>query len=564
MWCRLFLLLCLPLLLPADDRWIALKSGPFEVLSDAGDRAAREKLNYLEQFRETLRVIAGKQEMRQVWPIHVLVFKNASQIPAGGAAVAFALGRDARMAAVTESAPFPRESLKKLARILLYENTTRLPQAVEEGLIELVSTLEVNGTHLTLGAPVPQAERSRGWVMMHLLTVSPEYAGRTRVMISNLEQSGDFEAACHNAFEKSAAQINQETDAYSKAGNFATTSISARALSMVKDFKLVPLEPEDSKIAIGDLLLAGGSAQARTEYGSLHGPKSAEGLGLIALKDHKDKDARQALQGAVDSGTDSARAWLELGRLEPDPVKARVELKKAGELNPNWAEPYLRLAELEKDNLDQRATLLKKAASLDARNIDYWQTLARTLVAAKNFPEAQKAWAGAERAAANDEERARIHQVRLDEDQERMDYEASERKRIAEERERDIQRVKAQSDAAVRAAEEEARKRMNPDGAAPPKPTAWMEVPKTGPSVEGMFERLDCSAGQARLVVRTNDGKTVQLLVADPSQIVLGDGGERAFGCGVQKPPRRVVVQYTAKPDSKRQTAGEVTVIEFR
>ena len=73
-----------------------------------------------------------------------------------------------------------------------------------------------------------------------------------------------------------------------------------------------------------------------------------------------------------------------------------------------------------------------------------------------------------------------------------MDYEAAERKRIAEERERDIQRVKAQSDAAVRAAEDEARKKMNPDGAAPPKPMAWMEAQKGGLSVEGMFERLDC------------------------------------------------------------------------
>ena len=534
------------------------------VLSEAGDRAAREKLMYLEQFRETLRLITGKQEMRQVWPIHVLVFKNANQIPAGGAAVAFALGRDARMAAVTESGAFPRESLKELARILLYENTTRLPQAVEEGLIELVSTLEVNGPRITLGAPVPMNERSRGWAMMHLLTVSPDYAGRTRVMISNLEQSADFEAACRNGFEKSAAQINQETDAYLKAGNFATTTVSGRALSMVRDFKAAQLESDDFKIAAGDLLLAGGSAQARSAYGSLRGPKSAEGLGLLALKEHKDNDARQALQGAVESASESARAWSELGRLEPDPVKARADFKKASELNPNWAAPYAGLADLEKDNLEQRAAQLKKAATLDARNIDYWQALARTLVAAKNFPEAQKAWAGAERAAANDEERARIHQVRLDEDRERADYEAAEKKRVAEERERDIQRVKSQSEAAVRAAEEEARKKMNPGGVEPPKPMGWMEADKQGPSVEGMFERLDCMGTQARLLVRTYDGKTVQLLVGDPSKIALGGSGEQAFGCGVQKPARRVVIQYTAKQDSKLQTTGEVTVIEFR
>ncbi len=378
-------------MLPAEDHWIALKSGPFEVFSSAGERPAREKLMYLEQFRETLRVITGKPDMRLVWPVRVLVYKNANQIPVG-TAQAFGLGRDARMAAIAESGGFPRDGLTELARIILYENTNRLPQPVEDGLIELVSTLAVDGPRITLGEPVPQAERSQGWAMMHLLTVSPDYAGRTRVMISNLEQSADFEAACRNAFEKNAAQIKQQADEYLKAGSFGTTSISGRALSMTRDFKPVSLDSEDGKIAVADLLLATGSAQAKAAYGSLHGPQSAEGLGLIELKEHKDAEARQALQGAVDSGTDGARAWLELGRLETDPMKARADLKKAGELNPNWAEPYVRLAELEKGNLAQRAAMLKKAANLDLRNIDTWQSLARTETSANNFADAQKAW----------------------------------------------------------------------------------------------------------------------------------------------------------------------------
>ena len=37
-------------------------------------------------------------------------------------------------------------------------------------------------------------------------------------------------------FEKSAAQINQQADEYLKAGNFATTSISGRAIRR-RDFK---------------------------------------------------------------------------------------------------------------------------------------------------------------------------------------------------------------------------------------------------------------------------------------------------------------------------------------
>jgi cytochrome c-type biogenesis protein CcmH/NrfG len=563
---RLFLLLLLPALLPsalpAEDHWIALKSGPFEVYSAVGERPAREKLMYLEQFRETLRVITGKAEMRLVWPVRVLIFKSAAEIPA--APKQWKLGRDARMAAFTESGEFSRDSLKELARLLLYENTNRLPPSVEQGLIALVSTVQIDGPKITLGAPVPEAERSPGWALMQLVTVNPEYAGRTRVMISNLEQSVDFEAACHNAFEKSAAQIQQQADANLKSGNFATASISGRALSMTRDFKPVQLGAEDVRIAQADLLLASGHVpEAAAAYKALHGPEASEGIALMELDDQKDKEARAALQDAIDSHSKSARAWLELGRMGSD----EDQLKKASELNPRWAEPYFQLAELnpaiDKANLEQRATLLKKAANLDPRNSEYWTALAKTDIAAKDFAEAQKAWAGAERAAANDEDRERIHKIRSQVEEKRFDYEAAERKRIKDEAEADLQRVKAQSEAEIHAAEAAARKKMNPNGAVPPKPEALYEEPAAGVSVEGLIQRLDCLDQRARLVIQTPDGKTMQLLMADPSQITLGGGGEKTFSCGAQKQARSATIHYNAKPDAKLHTEGVVIAIEF-
>jgi hypothetical protein len=546
----------------ADDHWEAVKSGPFEVYTNGSDKFAREKLMYLEQFRETVRVLTGKDEIRLVWPVRVVVFKNAKQMPP--ARIAFALGRDARMLAVTENSPFSRDSLKELARILLYENTNRLPQTVEDGLIELLSTLEVNGTHITLGTPVPESERSHAWAFMQLVTTNPDYAGRSRVMISNLEQSGDFDAACHNAFEKRPAQLNQQADESLKNGNFGTTSVSARALSLTRDLKQEQLDPDAGKVAIADLLLASGAPQASGAYNELHGAAAAEGLGLLALKDHKDNEARRLFESAIQSNSDNARAWLEAGRLETDAAKARADLKKAADLNPNWPEPYFRMAEVEKDNLEQRAALLKKAATFEPRNIEYWQLLARTDIAAKNFPDAQKAWAGAERAAANDEERVRIHQVRLQVEQERADFEAAERKRIAEEREADIQRVKAQSYAAIHAAEAQADKKLNPNGEAPPKPVGWYEETHGNANVEGLLQRFDCVGKQPRLVIQTADGKDLLLLVRDPSQLVIVGSGEKTVGCGVQKPAQKVLVEYIAKPDARQRLAGEAVSIEFR
>lgn len=557
---RLFLLAGLALSLYAEDHWIAVKSGPFEVFTTGSERAAREKLMYLEQFRETLRVITDKQDVRSVWPIRVVVFKSAPPAMASH----FALGRDARMEPVAESGTFSRDGLKTLAQILLHDNSSGLPASIEEALAGLLSTLEVNGTRVMLGAPVPPAERSHAWALLQLVTTAPQYAGRSRVMFSNLEQSGDFEAACRNAFEKSASQMNQEADAYLKTGNFSTAPVSGRALSMTRDLKLDQLDRDDGPIAMADVLLAAGSAQAESAYLALHGPRPAEGLGLLALRSQKKNDAQRLLQSAVDGGSDSARAWLEAGRLQPDQSKAKSEYQKAAALNPLWGEPYVQMAELEKENPQQRAADLKKAAALDPHNIDDWQALARAETAAKNFPEAQKAWAGAERAAANDEERARIHQVRLQLDQEQADFEASERKRIADEKEQDLARVKAQSEAAIHAAEEEARKKLNPDGAAPPTNAVWMEEMKGNASTDGLFIRLDCLGKQARMVVKMADGKLVQLLIRDPTQIVLSGGGEKTMGCGAQPHTPRVHVEYEGKPDAKLHTTGDVTTIEFR
>jgi hypothetical protein len=154
--------------------------------------------------------------------------------------------------------------------------------------------------------------------------------------------------------------------------------------------------------------------------------------------------------------------------------------------------------------------------------------------------------------------------VRLQSDKERADFEIAERKRIAEEHEREQQRVKAMSDSAIREAEQSARKRLNADGAAPPKAEGWWEDMQSDSKVEGLFQRLDCLGRQARLVIQTADGKTMQFAVGDPSKIVITGGGEKTLSCGAQRPAHKVLIQYLKKPDAKLRTTGEATSIEFR
>jgi len=554
----LFVALLLSSALPAEDRWIIVKSGPFEVYSAAGEKPARERLNDLEQFREGFANTIGKKDLKLVWPLRLLIYKKQAPVPAGQ----IAMGRDAYLAALPENSGVPAEMQKQLARLLLDQNTNRLPESIENGLIALFSTLQTSGTHITLGTPVAVSERTRDWARMHLLTVDPSYSGRTRVMISNLEQSGDLDAADHNAFEKTPAQVEKQLDEYMKTGQYGTTTVSGRALNPLHDFHVQPLESDASGLAHADLLLAANQlAQARTEYMALHGAEPAEGLGLIALKEGNKEQARRLFASAAESAGKSAGLWLNLALLEPDAAKSRADLHKAAELNPEWAEPWRQLANFD-SNPAQKIADLKQATKLDRRNIEYWQELARVATAANQFADAAKAWSGAERAAANEQDRERIRATRLKIEGERADFEAAEKKRLAEEQAHEIDRVKQQNLAEIHAAEDAARKQMNPNGAPIPTATVWMDELNGSGKVDGVLQRFDCLGRLARLVIQADDGKTTQLAVRDPAKIGLS-GGDKMMSCGVQKPARRVSVQYIAQPDKRLGTVGDATIIEL-
>ena len=58
------------------------------------------------------------------------------------------------------------------------------------------------------------------------------------------------------------------------------------------------------------------------------------------------------------------------------------------------------------------------------------------------------------------------------------------------------------------------------------------------------------------------EGKSLKLLIADPSKVFLS-GGEQALACGAQK-PRAVSIEYWAKPNARLGTAGDVATIDFQ
>ncbi|MBZ5595638.1 MAG: hypothetical protein LAP39_25645 [Acidobacteriia bacterium] len=558
---RLFLLSLLPLILSAQSHWTELRSGPFEIYLEGGSKHARETLGWFDQFRYVLGYMLGKQDLETARPIRILYFKNAQERDTYPSIPAVIDGRDRWYVLLSSDARIPHEVFRECARLLLENNSGRMPAPIEHGIAGVLSTIQVNGTHVTLGAPPPANERNRDWARMQLFVTNPDYYAKLRILLFNLQKGVDEDAAYGNAFGIARAEIEKELDQHMAGGNFQTAAVDGRALDVQRDYKDEKLLlPAEVQLALADLLL---DNRSRTAYQAMIEQKenvaaAYEGLAILALGDKQQDEARRDFAEAISAGTPSPRSYLEYARLEQDNAKAIAALEKAVKLNPKLAETYALIGRRQTDNI-KRIQYLEKAAQLEPRNATRWEEMAKACLNEQAYDKAAQAWRNAEQAATTPEERARMEAGRQTIEQQRLDAEEAERRRLAAEHERDIQKLKVQALADLRAAEAKANAGK---GAAPEKVEPWWEGPKPNGHASGNLKQVDCLGRQIRLVVETDDHKLTNLLVPDPSSLAILGGSDEKLACGVQK-PRRIVVEYFAKRNAKTATVGEVATIQF-
>ena len=548
--------LLLAVRLPAADTWVKYLSGPYEVYTDAGSRLGRETLVRFEEFREAAGQLLGDTDLKTHQPVRILVFKNPGEWGPQGKLI---VGRDRYAIVLGEKAVISPDLYRELTRLFLRENTSQMPPKFEHGLVEFLSTFESNGVRITEGAPPPNPDLD--WARIHLLAVDQQFYGKIRVLLYNLRQGVDEDAAYRNSVNKSPAEVETLAKSHLAGGNFQTNTFSGRAMAPT-DFQERMVSDNDARLARADLL---NGAPSAGEYRKLlnDGVKMAEaneGLGLLALADHKPDDARGYFQAAIKAGTPSARCYIEYAKLERDNAKATDALLHAAGINPKLEEPFVLLAQRDTDPA-KRTAHWKAATERNPRNPANWKALAECYLADHDFANAAKAWRGGEQAATDPAVRAEMHTGRMKIEEQRLDFEADERRRKAEEEARELDRLKAEARAEVHALEAKA------NGGAPgtdTKAIPWWDGPQPGGAIKGMLRQVDCLANkQVRLVVEGADKKLVKLLVPDLYKIAIHGGGVETLSCGAMK-PRPVAVQYYPKNDARSATAGEVAMIEFQ
>lgn len=609
--------------------WREIRSGPYLVFSDDSDDsddAARDAVNHLEQFRHALGQAFGRAELESVWPITVVVQKNA--------APSFAFGRDGWYATWPARSVPPPEFFKQLGQQFLNDNLKgRMPQGFEAALVAAYSTLAVDGIRLTFGAPPAPPDRTLQWAMIHMLTTNPDTSGRMRVLLSNLANGADADASFRNAFQKPQSELEAQARTYLAAGNFGTARVNSRPLDTRK-LTIREALPSRLRALPGDLLLAQGKAKeaaAAYQKGLNERPSAIlqEGYGLSLLELNDKAAAKTALIAAVsDAEARPARTYLELARLDPqfmpaapvrkpaaakqastaapkpaskkpsreeeeapltavtqvdagtlrigapkvekpqpepepeeaapaEPEKQRSLVERAAEANPKWADPYIYGAELEPGPI-RRAALLAKACELLPRRVDLWQRLAEAQTEAKQYEDATKSWLAAERAASSPEERDRIIAARRESDAARLDAAAAARKRELDEKAAEVERLRLENEARIRAAEAKANAEL---GEYKGKVEQWWDGPKTE-AVTGTLTRIDCAKGAATLHLRTASGDTVRFAVPDVGKLALIGGTTPTIACGVQNPPRAAKVEHL--PATSKTATPVAVIVEFR
>jgi hypothetical protein len=552
---RAVLLLCLTTPLLRADSWVKFTRGPFEVLSEAGAKPGRETMVRLEQFRHSLGQVLGEADLQTPLPVRVFVFKSAR---GWTTPTPLSEGRDRYSIVLDEKTPVSPDVFRALTRLFLQSNSAQMPLPFERGLIEFFSTFDVKGIRITAGTP--PAKPDLDWARIHLLMTDPDYFGKLRVLLYNLRRGVTDDPAYRNAFNKSAAEVEAAAQRHFAAGKFETTSLPSAPMSP-NDFPERPISDTDVRLARADLLAGTQSADEYRKLLAAHEKvaEAEEGLGLLALRAGNKDEARRNFADAVSANSTSARAYIEYAKLEPDNTKAADALRKAAGINPKLDEPLALLAARDTDPR-MRIAHWKAAAERNPRNPAYWKALAEANLAQNNYTEAAKAWRAGEQAALDPKVREEMRAARMAVEAQRLDYEEAERKRDAEEKAREIEKLKTEAREQLHKAEEKfSESKARPAGQVVP----WWDGPKPGGSVSGALKQVDCLGKQARLIIEGPDKKTLRLLVADPSKVVYSGEGEVTLGCGAQK-PRQVKIEYVPKANPKLGTAGEVATIEFQ
>ena len=557
------------------EQWVRFSTPHVEVLTDAGAGKGREVLRRFEQIRQVLLKTTNAQP-KSGPPLRIFVFRTEQEFgeykdPRRKSMAGFYQpGRDRDYIAMQNTgAEIYRIVFHEYVHVVMRHTGTPVPLWLNEGTAELFSTVETTNSQIRLGEVIPahilalRHEKlidlpilmavdhesplyneqnkvgifyAESWALVHMLNMNPAYSqGRKKFLELALTGTSPAQALAE-AYSKSTEQVLRDLHDYVNGNRFMVTVLKADPLEAIDQLVPDELPVDESGLALADLLINLGKARdadpklskLAQDHPTVAGIE--EGLGDIALAEHRNGEALAHYQRAIDLGSSNARIYFEKADLartnQADLTQTLRDLRKAVKINPDFwqARHLLGYLYLRGHQYPEAIEQLRAAAHQQPRNVNVWQNLALAMF------------------YAGDKDKALV---------------AAKQGRIVATKPNEIDSIEATL-REIQAPPTEFVNRPNQEV-----PAGWRNR-QGNRRVEGKLVELECLEVAAVFHVVTATEK-LALYVDNPRKVVLTNapGNTVQLTCGTF-PPRNVVIEYIAMPDAGKKTAGEITALEFR
>jgi Flp pilus assembly protein TadD len=567
--------------LSAESRWIRMKSPNFEVYSSDSERDTRETVREFEQVRSFFIQSLGNSDITPL-PVKIIVFSSrkefepyrinefASAYYKGGGEVDYIVLSSAG------SEAFPT-AIHEFVHLLVRHSGMKLPPWLNEGIAELYSTLQPQGSKVLVGTLHPgrmQALRTErwvplqiilraghdspyynekskagslyneGWALTHMLSLSEDYRPGFPKFLEAIQTSPSSEEALAKVYGKPLKTIEDELGGYIRGQYFRAALIVVKMSKAPADIPVEPVDDVDVQLILLEIHNRPETlAQVRRSLEQLAEknptrPEPEVRLGYMALRQGSRDQAVRHFQKAFELNSQSPKMLFDYGRLA-EPSAGAAALERLLTLEPDRVDVRIALAFcLLRDHQASKSLLalqpIKKVGKADAPL--FFRALTYASLETGNREEAK--------AAAR-----RLAEVAASEDDTR------DAQRILEALKNSANLPPVEITTA--AARPSLRRATPPESKFRPDEDAPL-------SLAGSLAEVKCEGAKARLVLAV-DGRSLTFLIDDPAKVtVVGkDGGVVDLSCGPQK-SAPVRIEYEPPPPAVAGVDGLVRLIQFQ
>jgi len=384
-------LICGSTLVARAETWLRLKSPHFEMLTTAGEKKGREAILYFEAVRGFFHSSGTIRESdRKERPVRIIAFRSPKEFEPyklnqfSSAYYLAGWDTDTIVMSGIERDRYPA-AVHEYTHLIIHRSGLNLPVWLNEGLADLYSSLQPQGSKIRVGDLLPgrvqRLQRSRlipleelvavdhsspwynerqrasvfyaeSWALTHMLALSQEYRRRFPEFVVEVAAKRSLEAALKEAFGKTVREV--ETD--------LTHYFSGRLIGSLLDAKLDPGSDQatidtpadvETQVALAEVLASSKrtSAAGRARYEKLQkqypdSPMVEAGLGRVFLREKNHEEARRHFSRAVELGARDSRVFFDYAMLlrgRAGDQQAVELLRKALDLDPDFEDAHYHL-----------------------------------------------------------------------------------------------------------------------------------------------------------------------------------------------------------------------------